>query len=231
MIKKIDILGLSLDNYTVREALGYVEAYLDNNEFNMIENVTMKMLIESETDETVREALSVMNLTVIAEQEIIQAADAATMQRLQETRANNFAYEFFRRIERNHKSIFLLGETEKRLMQVKEELLEEFPKLIFVGESAVENCVGDLDAVINDMNVTTPNIIISVLPSPMQEHFLMEHKDKMNANIWYGMGEWDLQKKGHGLGHLLFNKMRMERLKTSMDRYREDSDMEAGEER
>lgn len=48
--------------------------------------------------------------------------------------------------------------------------------------------MGDLEAVINDMNATTPDVIISVLPSPMQEQFLFEHRDKMNANIWYGIG-------------------------------------------
>lgn len=231
MIKKIDILGLSLDNYTVREAIGQVETYLDSSEFNIIENVTMKMLLASETDETVQAALSSANLTVIAEQEIIQAASSAAKQRLQEARAGDFVSEFFRRIERNQKSIYLLGETDKRLVSVKRTLLEEFPKLVLAGESAIENCVGDLESVINEMNVTTPHVIISVLPAPAQEHFLMEHKDKMNANIWYGMGEWEFQKRGYGFGHKLFNQLRLVRLKSSMDRYKEDLNREDGNER
>lgn len=222
MIKKIDILGLKLDNYTVRESIRYVETYLSNDVLNTIESVTMKMLIASETDPVIREALSAMDLTVIVEPEIIQAAGAATMQRLQETKANDFAYEFFRRVERNKKSVFLLGETEEKVVHVKEQLQEEFPKLIFVGEYATKNCVGDLDAVINDMNVTSPDVILSVLPTPMQEHFLAEHKDKMNANIWYGMGEQGLQKKQRGIGHLIWKKMRMERLRNSIDKYKED---------
>ena len=55
--------------------------------------------------------------------------------------------------------------------------------------------MGDLEAVINDMNATTPDVIISVLPSPMQEQFLYEHRDKMNANIWYGIGGVPVHKK------------------------------------
>lgn len=222
MIKKIDILGMELDNYTVREAIRYVETYLSNNVLNTIENVTMKTLIASETDSVIREALSQMDLTIISEKEIMQAAGVTTMQRLQETMANDFGYEFFRRIERNKKSVFLLGETEEKLTFARNQLQEEFPKLVFAGEYAIENCVGDLEAVINDMNVTTPDVILSVLPTPMQEHFLMEHKDKMNANIWYGMGEQGLQRKQRGIGHLFGKKMRMERLKNSINKYKEN---------
>lgn len=220
MIKKIDILGMELDNYTVRESIRQVENYLSSSVLNTIENVTMKTLIASETDDVIREALSQMDLTIIGEKEIIQAAGVATMQRLQEIAANDFAYEFFRRVERNKKSIFLLGKTEEKLASVLNQLQEEFPKLVFAGNYAVENCVGDLEAVINDMNATTPAVIISVLPTPMQEHFLMEHKDKMNATIWYGMGEQGFRGKQHGIGHLFWKKLRMERLKNSIDKYK-----------
>ena len=36
MIKKVDILGIQLDNYTVREAIMCVERYLSNNVLNTI---------------------------------------------------------------------------------------------------------------------------------------------------------------------------------------------------
>ena len=37
MIKKVDILGIQLDNYTVREAIMCVERYLSNNVLNTID--------------------------------------------------------------------------------------------------------------------------------------------------------------------------------------------------
>ena len=36
MIKKIEILGMNLDNYTVREAMLQVEVYLTNDTMNTI---------------------------------------------------------------------------------------------------------------------------------------------------------------------------------------------------
>ena len=161
MIKKIDIMGIGLDNYTVRESMRQVENYLSNDVLNTIENISMQMLIASETDPVLHNVISELDLSVIGEKEILKAADADSMQRVQETEQNDFSYEFYRRIERNKRSIFVLGQTEEGVQKVKAELQEAFPKLILAGEYALENCVGNLDAVINEMNATTPDVIVS----------------------------------------------------------------------
>lgn len=219
MIKKIDILGVQLDNYTVREAIMQVETYLNDSVLNTIESISMQMLIVSEEDPVVKEVLSSLDLAVIGEKEIIQAAGARTMQRINETEENDFFFEFFKRVERNKKSLFLLGETEEKLAGMRELLEREFPKLVFAGEYALENCVGDLEAVINDMNAMTPDVIVSILPTPRQEHFFLEHKDKMNASIWYGMGELDIGKKHHPIRNFFRSLMHRGRLKNSIDKY------------
>ena len=219
MIKKIDIMGIGLDNYTVRESMRQVENYLSNDVLNTIENISMQMLIASGTDPVVHNVISELDLSVIGEKEILKAADADSMQRVQETEQNDFSYEFYRRIERNKRSIFVLGQTEEGVQKVKAELQEAFPKLILAGEYALENCVGNLDAVINEMNATTPDVIVSILPSPLQEHFFAEHKDKMSATIWFGMGELGVHGKKHGLGSFVKNRLHLGRLKNSMNKY------------
>ena len=219
--KKIDIMGIGLDNYTVRESMRQVENYLSNDVLNTIENISMQMLIASETDPVVHNVISELDLSVIGEKEILKAADADSMQRVQETEQNDFSYEFYRRIERNKRSIFVLGQTEEDVQKVKAELQEAFPKLILAGEYALENCVGNLDAVINEMNATTPDVIVSILPSPLQEHFFAEHKDKMSATIWFGMGELGVHGKKHGLGSFVKNRLHLGRLKNSMNKYQD----------
>lgn len=219
MIKKIDILGIKLDNYTVREAIMQVESFLGSNVLNTIESISMQMLIESESNPVVREVISSLDLAVIAEKEIIQAAGGASMQQLQEASQNDFFFEFFKRAERNKMSVFVLGEQADKTLRAKEELQREFPRLVIAGEYAVEHCVGDLEAVINDMNAMTPNIIVSVLPTPMQEHFLDEHKDKMNANIWYGIGENGTHRKRHGIRMFFRSRLHFGKLKNSINKY------------
>lgn len=221
MIKKIDILGIQLDNYTVREAIMQVEAYLTNDTLNTIESISAQMLVDSENDPVLKEVMDSLDLAVIGEKEIMQAAGIGTMQRIRETEENDFFMEFFKRIERNKKSIFLLGETGEKLHQMRKKLQQEFPKLAIAGEYAVDNCAGNLEAVINEMNGVTPDIIVSILPTPLQEHFFWEHREKISANIWYGIGALALKKKQHGFLGMLRSMLRCEKLKTSMKKYRE----------
>lgn len=227
MIKKIDILGIQLDNYTVRESIMQVETCLEGHVLNAIERVSMQMLLESEQDPVVKDVLTSLDLTIVGEKEILQAAGAQTLQRVKETEEHDFSFEFFKRIERNKKSVFLLGETEENLMLVKEGLFREFPKLLIAGEYATEKCVGALDAIINDMNATTPDVILSVLPTPMQEHFFWEHRDKMNAHIWYGIGASGIGERHRSISGFFRNLIHFGRLKNSISKYR---DRETGEE-
>ena len=117
-------MGIGLDNYTVRESMRQVENYLSNDVLNTIENISMQMLIASGTDPVVHNVISELDLSVIGEKEILKAADADSMQRVQETEQNDFSYEFYRRIERNKRSIFVLGQTEEGVQKVKAELQE-----------------------------------------------------------------------------------------------------------
>ena len=218
MIKKIDILGMQLDDYTVREAIHRVEAFPDDNFPKSIENISMQMLMETERDPVLKEVISSLDLAVIGEKEILEVAGAKTMQRMKETEGNDFFFEFMKRIERNRKRIFLLGETEEKTEKIKQQLLEEYPKLLLEGEYALENCVGNLEAVINDLNAANPDIVLSVLPAPKQEHFFWEHKDKISAKIWYGLGENGIGKKS-GMKKKFKSLLHRGRLKSSIEKY------------
>lgn len=218
MIKKIDILGIQLDDYTVREAIRQVEAFSDDNVPKAIENVSMKMIMETEHDPLVKEVLFSLDLAVIGEKEILEVAGAKTMQRMKETEENDFFFEFFKRIERNRKRLFLLGETEEKNKKFKQWIFKEYPKLMLEGEYALENCVGDLEAVINDLNAATPDIVISILPTPKQEYFFSAHKDKINAKIWYGLGEFE-GKSNRSVKKMIRNLLHRGRLKNSMEKY------------
>ncbi len=222
MIKKIDILGMQLDNYTVREAMMLVENYLSGDRLNTIEYVSAQMLLATEEDEVLKDVITSLDLAVISDREIIQVAGEATMQRIRETEENDFFLEFFKRVERNRKSIYILGETQEAIAKIKEKLAQEFPKIELCGEYAVKECVGDLEAVINDMNVKTPDVIVSILSSPKQEHFLAEHKDKMNANVWYGIGDIGELEKKRGIRSIFRSFVRREKLKSGIAKYQKN---------
>lgn len=189
MIKKVKLLGISIDNYTVREAMLQVDVFLSNEQLNIIETITTKLLVNAEEIPVVKSCIEQSDLAVIGEKGVLTAAGVKTAQRIKETREHEFLKEFMKRVVRNHKSVYLLGEKKESVQAFQKFLIKEYGSLSIVGSYAMEECVSDVDTVINEMNAAVPDVILSILPVPEQEKLLMAHKDKLNANIWYSIGE------------------------------------------
>ena len=192
MIKTIDVAGIELDNYSVRETIMNVEKNMSDNGFHTIEEVNMEMLLQAESDEVIREALASVEHTVIAERGILEAVGADSYQRKHEIDHHDFFYEMMKRIERNRKTIFVVGEKMEQTEQMCERIMELYPKCEVIGAEAIEECSGNLDALINEINSQTPDVIISVIPSPLQEHFLVENREKLSAGVW---GRWNWKRR------------------------------------
>lgn len=226
MIKTIDVAGIELDNYTVRETIMNVEKEMSDNGFHTIEEVNMDMLILAESDEVIREALASVEHTVIAERGILEAVGADSYQRKHEIEHHDFFYEMMKRIERNRLSVFLVGQQREQAQQMCERILELHPKCNLIGVEALEECIGNPDALINEINSFAPDVIISVIPSPMQEHFLMENRDKISAGLWYGMGTMELEGPKRGFADGIRRIIRTRKLEKHLNHYSEKQESE-----
>ena len=107
MIKKIEILGMSLDNYTVKEAMQKVEGFLHNSVMNTIEAVSMETLVKAQEEEQLKACIENLDLTIVSDKEILKAAKETSPQRIQETADNLFLEEFMKRAPRNSRTVYL----------------------------------------------------------------------------------------------------------------------------
>lgn len=220
MIKKINIAGVQLDNYTVREMIMNVEKMLSDNVFECIQEVDMDTLSFAETDEQVREVLDSLDYTIISDTGILKAAGVETMQHEHEIKDKDFFYELLKRIERNHKTVFVLGSNESNVDSIASIIDEEYSKIKIVGKVALET-VNNVDSIVNDINTETPDVIISVMPSPEREHFLYENRDKLSANLWYGMGANNFKKNNKRVFNVIKRRIKIIRLAKNINEYKE----------
>ena len=221
MIKKIDIMGIQLDNYTVREAIMIVEKMLSNNVFNTLQEVYMNTLIMAGEEEDVRTVLETLDHTVIAEKGILEATGEDSLQRIHEIEDCDFFYELFKRVERNYKKVFIIAETEAAVEEMTQHLQESFPRIEIVGSRAMEDYVGEAESLVNAINSETVDVILSLLPSPTQEKFLLDNKDKLSANLWYGIGDNKFGLRGKGISGGIANKLKVRKLAKHINNYEE----------
>ena len=212
MIKEITVAGIKLNSYTAAENLTQIGKRLDNNVFTTVEEVYMRTLLLAKEDETVRNVIEALDVTVIAENGIWDAVDENTSLRRREIENREFFTQFMRMIERGKYTVLILGQTNQENLEVCEYIASEFPRLNVVGTKALEECLGAKERLINEINVLAPDMIISVLPSPVQEHFLAEHRRMLSTRLWYGIGNGKISGQTHSLKYTILKKLRKYKL-------------------
>ena len=216
MIKEITVAGIKLNSYTALENLTRIGKNLDAHIFTTVEEIYMRTLLLAKEDETVREMVESLDATIIAENGVWDAAGENSTLRRREIEKREFFFQLMRILERNKYTVLLLGETSEEVAKTQEYLREEFSRLQIVETIAVEECVGADEGIINHINMLTPDVIVSVLPSPMQEHFLAEHRAKMSARLWYGIGSGKMTEQKHSLKYVLLKMLRKYKLMNYM---------------
>ena len=188
MVKKIEVAGIQLDNYTVRESMMQVDKNISAAGLYTIEEVNMDMILHAGTDESLKKVLSFLNETIISENAILKAVNQLTMQRQHEIQDHTFFFELMKYLERNQKAVFLLGETDEETRRMQNFMLQSFPRMNICKMEILEQYTGEFDSVINDLNAEAPDAVVSILSHPRQENFLETYRDKISAGLWYGMG-------------------------------------------
>ncbi len=183
-MRKIEVLGVSLTDLTVRESMRKVEGFLNDGKVSTIAFITMKGLIASQERPEVKEWMNSLDMTVVADEDILHAADVAGRNRIHEIENNVFIQEFLKKLVRGRKSVYLLSQTRAQLEKMEAELNECQEGLKILGRTALEEVPSDDDFFINELNMTMPNVLISNLETPKRESFVAENHMKMNVDIW-----------------------------------------------
>ena len=74
MNAELEILGVKLKHYRVDAAMEIAEEYLSNDKLNTIGIVTMQMLMQASKEPTWKQYIEDLDLTVIGETEVLEAA-------------------------------------------------------------------------------------------------------------------------------------------------------------
>ena len=95
-MRKMQVLGIELQDHTVREAMKKTDAFLRDGKVSTIAYITMRGLMEAEGSQERQDFLRELDLTVPADSDILRAAGIATRNRVREVDNDEFLTEFLR---------------------------------------------------------------------------------------------------------------------------------------
>lgn len=195
-MRKISILGLNLQDYTLREKMRLAEGYLHGGALNTVACVSAKMLMSAGEDAQQKEWLEAMDVIAYCDKDILDAAGITAHSRLREVENNSFLKEFCKKIAREKRTVYLLADTDEAIELLENGLmqLQESVRVSPVGKSVLrtEEMESSTDAVINEINDKAPNVILSFMTYPHQEAFVFHNKNRINADLWLGLQKENL---------------------------------------
>lgn len=183
-MRHMQVLGVELKDYTVREAMRKADAFLKENKVSTIAYITTTGLMVAEESEDLKLFLSNIDLTVAADSDILSAAGIANRNRVKEIENDEFMEEFLKKLVRGKRKVYLLTGTGEQLSALEECLKSYQESLRVVGRFALDTLEKDEDWLINEMNAQMPDVVISNIDSPQRESFFENNHMKMNAHIW-----------------------------------------------
>lgn len=186
-MKQIEVLGVEIKAYSMRESMRKVDIFLRDGKINTIAYITTRGLMAARDSEPLQQFLSSVDLTVIADSDILRAGGIANRNNIRETDNDEFMHEFLKKLVRLRKKICLLTSTVAQLETLKEGLRSYEEELRIIGSYSLDTLSEqghDEDYLINEINVAVPHVIISNISSPQRETFFEANHMKLNADIW-----------------------------------------------
>lgn len=225
MAKKIEVMNVELDNCSARETMILMEAFLDNSVLNTIEEVTRPMIVSATEDAEVKECIDSLDLAIPGDRGILAEAG---LEGSALDRGMSFFYEFAKSVIRGGKKVLILGENAEAIKAAETFLAHGYEQMIVIGTCALED-FGDEAGAINEINIQMPDVVLSVLPTPVQEHFLLRQKERLHAKVWYGMSNETLMdhssSKTRRTIRRFFRKMTFRRYMSAFEKSRTDPDL------
>ena len=188
-MKKINLLGMKLQDRYARESLLLTDRFLKKRAVHIILYLTTAVLLEAAENEEEKEWIESADATLWGDTEILGTAEITVRGRYYEVEEKEFLKNFLRRMAKTHKSILVLSDTIEHAQTLKEELIQMQNGITVVGTMTISDTDEGRENLINEINMIAPSVIMVRMPFPAQQHWLKRSRQYMNAGIWLGMPE------------------------------------------
>ena len=219
----LNVLGVTLRSYSLREALAQTDTFLKNGAMNTIVNLSAEMLMEAGKDERYKEFLESADMTVLDDQETRMALGLPLKATGREATTGIYFQEFIRKNVREHNTFYLLTETAEQMQCLRKEIEEVSPKALLAGKH-VYAPEEKPESVMNDLNEAAPKVVLSVLSFALQSQFMGEGRKYLNAEVWFAFRPEEILKKNRNvLSHRIRNRYSKRMLSKQLSQYQKES--------
>ncbi len=186
-MQKYTVLGISLCDYGVREALRNTDGFLHSGGLNTVAYISGAILAQASKEEDLKRCVERIDMTICAEADVLEAVGIAGRNRVREIDEQSYLRELLRKLNRNRNSVYLLAETAEGLEGFKDIITEYQENLFIRGCGAYEDFDRQPERLVNALNDLTPDVVISCMPWMGDFRLTYEYGQYVNAKLWVSL--------------------------------------------
>lgn len=185
-VKKENILGIDVCDVSYEELMKAISHDIEKNNQSFIVAINPEKILKSRKDEQLRSLLNGATYQIADGIGIIYASKLRGGSIKKRVTGIDTMEHLCELATKNDYSIFMYGAKNEILMQAKRNLEAKFKGIKIVG--VINGYEEDNDKIIKAINKVKPNIIFVAMGSPKQELWIKDNMDKVDVNIFQGVG-------------------------------------------
>ncbi len=198
MGSRINVLDIDIDNFTAKEAMKQFVDSMQSEPLSVIEMVTADSLMQMDDTPELKGGVCYFDLVLAGDTTILESADITEKRCLREIQERTFLKMLFRYINRHHKRVYLLVESEEEGQEFLDFLEHNYRGAQIGGMAKVSAKDRADDMIVNAINGADIDCVISAMSSPLQEDFVTKNRSILNAYVWLGLGKKSIPLKQAG---------------------------------
>ncbi len=199
MNEKINVLDVNIDSCTAKEAMKETIAFLESEPVSVIDVVSVDGLMQMNDLSELKEKMNEFDLVLPGEKLILEAAEEARLPK--EIDIKLYLKMFMRYLHKNHKRMYLLVESEEDGQEAFRYMQRTYSGIQLVGIAKVSAEGKADDMLVNAINGSEVDCILSALSVPLQEDFIAKNRNLLDARVWVSVGNRMFSDRRQGLGH------------------------------
>lgn len=186
-MQKINLLGMELTDYSLREAIGITDRFLGSGSLDAVLFISAKTLVGVSVFAEWRECLKSADLIIWSDAEIVKYVGIKEKARIAEVENQEYIKEVLKRLGTGKKPVYLLAESEKELEKLELDLMLFREDLNIVGGGVPGGAPEEWDDEANRINALAPAAILSNMQFERQAKLMERMKKFLNADIWLAL--------------------------------------------
>lgn len=188
MRKTVDILGIPVDAITMKDAVEKAGRFVGEDGAHAIYTPNAEIIMAAQRDSELKEILKKADMLVADGAGVVLASKILGRPVPEKVSGVDLVKEIFRAYAADGLSCYLFGAKPGVAQEAADRIKAEYPGLVIAGLHDGYFTKEEETGIIDDINRSSPDILLVALGAPKQEKWIFEHLDMINARVCIGVG-------------------------------------------